>query len=485
MAKALKFRASKQDYVPQSQLIIDGFENPFVKQLDPSNRWVVMASRIPWDEIVSIYASNLNNKKTGAKGINPRVALGAMIIKHTEGWSDRETVQHIQENMYLQYFIGLTSFVKEPIFDPSSFVDFRKRISLDTFEKINTVIVKEGLKIIEPDLKDEKKSHYGSLIIDATACPQDITYPTDVKVVYESLEKSNSLIDKLYQKSIHRTKPRTDRAKNRKVFLKIAQSKSPSKKAITKARKQLLTALSKNIKSIHKLLDVHSSIPRTLPKKDYKYLLVIQTVYEQQQYMHKNDIHKVDHRIVSIHQPHVRPIVRGKLNAKVEFGSKIQVSLMNGYSFLDEFSWEAFNEGRCLISSIEKYKNRLGYYPQRVLADKIYCTRENRQRLKELNIELVAKPLGRPRAGANPVSPGERNPIEGKFGQAKVKYGMNRIFARLDITSKSWVASIVLVLNLVKLAGLRPARPNFLKLFKPNSTQILIGNSEWPKKIAA
>lgn len=157
MAKVLKFRASKQDYVPQSQLIIDGFENPFVKQLDPSNRWVVMASRIPWDEIVPIYASNLNNKKRGAKGINPRVALGAMIIKHTEGWIDPETVQHIQENMFLQYFIGLTSFVKEPIFDPLSFVDFGKRISLETFEKINTVIVKEGLKMIEPDLKDEKK----------------------------------------------------------------------------------------------------------------------------------------------------------------------------------------------------------------------------------------------------------------------------------------------------------------------------------------
>ena len=51
------------------------------------------------------------------------------------------------------------------------------------------------------------------------------------------------------------------------------------------------------------------------------------------------------------------------------------------------------------------------------------------------------------------VSPGERNPIEGKFGQAKTAYGLNRVKARLRETSESWIACIILVLNLVKLAG--------------------------------
>lgn len=90
------------------------------------------------------------------------------------------------------------------------------------------------------------------------------------------------------------------------------------------------------------------------------------------------------------------------------------------------------------------------------MADKIYCTRENRKWLKEKNIKLRAKPLGRPsREGALliPVRPGERNPIEGKFGQAKTAYGMNRVKARLRQTSESWIASIVLVLNLINLIG--------------------------------
>ena len=88
-----------------------------------------------------------------------------------------------------------------------------------------------------------------------------------------------------------------------------------------------------------------------------------------------------------------------------------------------------------------------------VLADQIYCTRANRAWLKERGIMLKAKPLGRPSAVPNHVSPGERNPVEGKFGQAKTGYGLNRIRARLQNTSESWIASIILVLNLVKLAG--------------------------------
>jgi IS5 family transposase len=87
------------------------------------------------------------------------------------------------------------------------------------------------------------------------------------------------------------------------------------------------------------------------------------------------------------------------------------------------------------------------------LADKILCTRFNRAWLKEKGIKLIAKPLGRPSAVQSHVSPGERNPIEGKFGQAKTAYGLDRIKARLRNTSESWIASIILVLNLVKLAG--------------------------------
>ncbi len=129
---------------------------------------------------------------------------------------------------------------------------------------------------------------------------------------------------------------------------------------------------------------------------------------------------------------------------------------MNGFAFLEDLSWDAFNEGTRLIKTVEQYKTRFGYYPKEVLADKIYCNRANREKLKELQIVLVAKALGRPRALSNHIRPGQRNPIEGKFGQAKTAYGLNRIKARLEQTSSSWIATIIMVLNLVKLTGQVP-----------------------------
>jgi len=478
MAKAQKNRASKNPYISPNQLSLVGFESPFNQELDPNNRWVILAKKIPWDILVSTYKTQLRNGNLGADGINPRVAIGAMILKHVCNISDRETVLQIQENMYMQYFIGYTSFSKEAPFDPSLFVEFRKRLGIEQINMINEKILglshasTEALdtdedksedddnhtsptvsSAIESDEPLQENTHHGKLITDATACPQDIAYPTDLNLLNDAREKSEELIDRVYDERLHQTKPRTYRKVARKNYLKVAQLKIKSKKQIHNAIKKQLGYLRRNIKSINRLLDSHDKFP--LNPKEHKYLFVITNLYDQQYTMFKQVSHQVDHRIVSIHQPHVRPIVRGKTNAYVEFGAKINVSLMNGFAFLDDFSWEAFNEGTRLISTVKKYKQRFGYWPEEVLADKIYCNRANRAQLKLLGIKLRAKPLGRPRAvDVEHVRPGERNPIEGTFGQAKTAYGLNRVKARLAGTSESWIATIILTLNLIKLIGL-------------------------------
>lgn len=476
MAKALKSRASKQRYVSTAQQTLEGFESPFCKHLNAGNRWVVLANKIPWDSLVNVYQKQLHNSQTGADGINPRVAIGSLIIKHICDLSDRETVQQIQENMYMQYFIGFSSFSDEAPFDPSLFVGFRKRLGAEQVNAINEKILGLYLQKTEAAAGNNKEgpppsppvteaplqpavtaplpaavTHAGKLIVDATACPQDIAYPTDLNLLNDSREKAEELIDFLFDPSKHGKKPRTYREVARKVYLKTAQKKKKTKKEIRAAVRKQLGFLKRDIKSIYKLLPAYDKMP--FDRHQYKYFLVIQTLYSQQSEMHQEKKHSIEHRIVSIHQPHVRPIVRGKTNANVEFGAKIQVSLMDGFAFLEELSWEAFNEGTRLMQTIDQYKIRFGHYPKEVLVDKIYCNRENRRKLKELGIALVAKPLGRPAAMQNHVRPGERNPIEGKFGQAKSAYGMNRIKARLQQTSESWVATIVMVLNLVKLTG--------------------------------
>ena len=144
MAKSQKTRASKQQYVSPNQIMIEGFETPFSQSLNPNNRWILLAHKIPWDLLVSTYQSQMGNNKTGADGINPRVAIGSMIIKHICNLSDRETVQQIQENMYMQYFIGYSGFSNEEPFDSSLFVDFRKRLGIEQINSINEKILGLG-----------------------------------------------------------------------------------------------------------------------------------------------------------------------------------------------------------------------------------------------------------------------------------------------------------------------------------------------------
>lgn len=197
MAKALKTRASKQSYISPCQPTLVGFESPFTKNLNPSNRWVVLSHQMPWDTLVNVYQKQLNNSKTGADGINARVVIGSLIIKHMCDLSDRETVQQIQENIYMQYFIGYSSFSDEEPFDPSLFVEFRKRLGMEQINAINEKILrmstekKEEPPVVEkdnsspPPLAVTKQppipatavsvpvvvTHAGKLIVDAGSLP--------------------------------------------------------------------------------------------------------------------------------------------------------------------------------------------------------------------------------------------------------------------------------------------------------------------------
>lgn len=145
--------------------------------------------------------------------------------------------------------------------------------------------------------------------------------------------------------------------------------------------------------------------------------------------MLREGVHTCPDRIVSIHQPHVRPIVRGKAKAKVEFGAKIGVSIVKGYSFIDHHSWDAYNEASDLDIHTDLFEKRFGVKPKRFFGDKIYLNRDNRRKIKEDGIEIMGAPLGRP--PKNPtqeqiqrvrIGTGLRNEAEAQFGTGKRVY---------------------------------------------------------------
>jgi transposase, IS5 family len=453
------------------QLEFESFNLPFDGHLRSDNRWVKLAKFIPWEEFEAAYSKTLESTRLGPPAMSVRVALGALIIKERLGTSDEETVEQIRENPYLQYFLGFKDYKDEQPFHPSMFVHFRKRIGKNALSHIVEVVNKKAMTVTTPTKRSGKgddddkgcavggeNPNQGKLILDATCTPADITFPTDLKLLNAAREKSEHIIDVLHEPHKgKKKKPRTYRKAARKAFLSIAKSKKVSKSKLRKAIRKQLGYLGRNLKTIDKLSRISPLL--LLDRRDYKLLLVISEVYRQQKWMLDHGANRIDDRIVSIYQPHVRPIKRGKAGAATEFGAKISVSLIDGFSYLDRLSWDNYNESSDLIVQVEAYRKRFGFFPASVHADKIYRNRDNIRFCKKHGIRISGPPLGRP-TGQNEKriealkqsrqDELDRIPIEGKFGQAKRRFSLSRIMCKLALTSQTAIAVVFLVMNLEK-----------------------------------
>lgn len=195
-------------------------------------------------------------------------------------------------------------------------------------------------------------------------------------------------------------------------------------------------------------------------RKEISLLLTIGKLYEQQKYMYENKTHVVENRIVSISQPWLRPIIRGKVKTLVEFGAKLDLSIdEKGYARIETISFHAYNESTHLQEAIIRYYERTGSYPERVLVDQIYRTRANRNFCKDHGIRISGPKLGRPgkteQAKADKKQEYQDNTdrieIEREFSVEKRSYGLGLIVTRLETTQLTSIALSVLTANLFKM----------------------------------
>ena len=359
------------------------FNQPMGLHMNPDNRWVRLADRIPWDEFEVKYAK-LFPSDTGNVAKPLRMALGALIIQTKFQFSDRELVEQIAENPYLQYFIGLPGFREEAPFDASTLVLFRKRISADMLMEVN-----EYLLAHKEDDKDDhtppsvgksgddgtakEDTNKGTLTLDATCAPANIRYPQDISLLNEAREKLETMIY-CFCKCYGLKLPRRYRKRARKEYLAFAKSR------------------------------------------------------------------------------------KHKVKAPVEFGAKFDLSLdSEGYGRIEKISFEAYNESTCLIEAIERFRERTGYYLERVLADQIYRTRETRNYCKEHGIRLSGPKLGRPSATTKVDKKQEyqdntdRIEVERTLSLIKRCYGMSCITTKLEETQLTSIALSVFVTNLFRI----------------------------------
>lgn len=445
----------------------DGFALAFGGKLRRDNRWVILADAIPWDAIENKYA-NLFQSKVGRPALSLRIAFGALLIKERLNISDEETCEQIRENHYLQYFLGYENYNDELPFDPSLMVHFRKRLSLEILSAVNELIIKQEKPEIEKQHKDDDDKgtgNKGTLIADATVAPEAMRFPHDVTTLDEARQKTEQIIDVLHSKLTDGSiKPRTYRRQARKEFLGFIRNRKPKMRLIRRALKKQMQYVERNLRSINEL-SLRSSL-LNLSKKQYRDLLVISEYVRQQRELYKTGELEGHGRLVSICKPHVRAIARGKARAMYEFGAKVSASMVDGFARVERLSWDNFNEGIDLIEMIESYKKRYGHFPEVVCADKIYRNRKNLEYCKNNNIRLSGPKLGRPFKAGGRIKgqkkieredEATRVAIEGKFGEAKTCYTLDRIEMRLKETSETAIMMVFIVMNIARVIRARAA----------------------------
>lgn len=468
------------------QLTLDEFMLPFGGKLRKDNRWVQMAEIMPWDYIEDVYAQNMS-EETGREAYSARIAFGAIFIKEHEKLTDVGTVNAIAENPYMQYFLGLKEFQSKPLFDPSMMVLFRKRFSVEVLAIINEYVCtgknpeeirsvdrnddndndsptsggsasqigKPNVNTSKKKLKRQKKNK-GKLLMDATVAPSDIKYPTDIDLLNQCREHLETAIDILWEDLPHTGhKLPYSTKKAHKSYLALAKSKKWTKAKCRKAISEQLHYVELATETLCKYEAQLPDDPKRYPSWLRDRLAVIPIVYDQQKGMYENNTHICEDRIVSLQQPHVRPINRGKRPNPTEFGQKLHLSVVDGYTYLEQTSWKNFNEGTDLIPVVEEYKRKFGYYPKAVLGDKIYQNRKNRAYCAERGIRLSGPALGRKKSGDSGAKEKrqmyqdacERNAIEGRNGNAKRRFGLDLIMSKLDETAKTEAALCILAMN--------------------------------------
>ena len=431
--------------------------------LSKANRWVKLAENLPWDKIENEYNKRLRNAHHGAGNKPARMVVGALIVKHVESLSDEKTIQVIQENPYMQYLLGLPCFTEKPVFVPELFVLVRKRLDEKFFNMLTLMLAEaDDSKPKAEDTDDEGHEHGGTLKVDATCCDAEVRYPTDTNLLEDGSRLIDRLIDKFCARH-HIRKPQTHRVEARQAFIECTKKKRKGKKLTDKTRLTQLRCLQADIQVFLDFLGRHASnLLECFSRHDRKCLQAAFRMFEQQKMMFEEDVRTCADRIISIYQPHLRPIVRGKAKAKVEFGAKTGVSIVNGYTYVDHLSWDAYNESSDLSLQTELYRQRFGLLPKEVQADKIYLGKDNRKYIREKHMDCFNRPLGRPPKEENDVhledkrrAIGERNEVEATFGTSKRVYRANNIRAKLDDTADTWIGACFFAKNVMKfLRGL-------------------------------
>lgn len=387
---------------------------------------------IPWDELIKTF--NIKTHKKGPKSyFSPRGKLALMFLKHYACCSDELLLEQLNANQHYQFFCDIFLPVGKKLSNFKIISEIRCELAetLD-IEALEQILARHWL----PYMEDVR-----SAVTDATCYESAVRYPTDQKLLWECVSWVYDLLITLCS-DLRTKKPRSKYTKWRLRYGAYSRKRRKPAKERTVLTRALLNLLLKLNDELDKILSENKVL---LTPKCYKQLALIKQVYQQQNTLFTTG-EKPKGRIVSLAKPYLRPIVRGKEIKKVEYGAKVNKIQIDGISFIQKLSFDAFNEGTQFKNSVFYAQKLTGKKLYIMGADAIYATNANRKFATKNNIRTDFCRKGR--AGkhekeratlAKAIKKERGTTLEGSFGKDKMHYYLQNIRARTEKTEILWI----------------------------------------------
>ena len=403
---------------------------------------------IPFDKLSLLFPQSSGLGAPGFFDIKGGIAL-QVLKAYFNGMSDDKLRQRINTDWALQYFCGIRLKPGETIKDKDIVGRWRRWLAKHTsYEAFQALLAKHWLPFIE-------QKAVGTA--DATVYESHLRYPTDVKLLWECIDWLWSFIDE------HRSNFGLERIRRKqpevyKAYRSYQKLKRKPRKRTRSIRRRLLKLLDKGLRCWTDLIADHRII---LLEKQYRRIENIRVVYQQQHLRFHDPEAKITDRIVSLFKDYIRPIIRGKEIKKTEFGAKVHILMVDGISFVEYFSFDAFHEGIRLLDAFELQQEYFGVC-KAFGADGIYATNANRRYCATHNIITNFAPKG-PKPAKTKVNQQKirirktlgkirATYLEGSFGNEKLHYGLARIKAGRPDTEKLWIHFGIWTASAMKIA---------------------------------
>ena len=383
----------------------------------------------------------------------PEGKVALMFLKMYTGLSCPKLLEQLNGNIHYQIFCDV-------IIDPTRPLTNYKLLD-DMMMELAGKLKIQQLQGILADKWRPYMENLDTMYTDATCYESEMRYPTDAKLLWEGVEKIYATMCELSGRlGIHR--PRTKFLDVQKANLTYRKQRKHSRSQTRKITRRLLDLLGKILKEIREIERGNENAENLLIVREKSDLEIITRMYRQQKNHFRNNDGResIPNRIVSLSNPHLRPIVRSKEVKSVEFGAKFNNKLVDGISFIEKLSFNAFNEGTRLIHCLKTHKRLFGVEAKKVGGDTGYAGTENKDYCKANGIKTSFAKRGRPFGEKKKEKDLVRKELarvrttamEGSFGTQKEHYDLRRVKARTKRTEILYIFFGIHTANVVQLA---------------------------------